>query len=178
MADMEKVIKALRLCLIMDFSGRTCMKCPYLKEENCNGKLLDETLVLLRGEPVRPDCRHAEYAKAVMHTQATERKVEMTREEAVAKLEGAANMATCVGCSLAKLPVKDALEIANFLRDQEPKKRESRAMLPCRCGGKLREHWYGIDSESLVCKRCGFSVIGKNNADVIRRWNEAVKQDG
>lgn len=71
--------------------------------------------------------------------------------------------------------VKDAL---SFIEEQKPKKRESRAMLPCTCGGKLREHWYGIDSESLVCKRCGFSVIGKNNADVIRRWNEAVKQDG
>ena len=60
-----------------------------------------------------------------MHTQAIEGKVEMTREEAAAKLEGAANMATCAGRSLAKLPVKDALEIANFLRDQEPNKQEN-----------------------------------------------------
>ena len=60
MVDPKKVIKALRLCL-MDFSGYSCEKCPYYNEKSCNGKLLDETLVLLRGEPVRPDCRHAEY---------------------------------------------------------------------------------------------------------------------
>lgn len=67
----------------------------------------------------------------------------------------------------------DALEL---LKELEPKKRESLAMLPCKCGGKRREHWYGAESEALVCKRCGFKVVGKNSMDVIRRWNEAVKQ--
>ena len=54
-------------------------------------------------------------------------------------------------------------------------KRESLAMLPCKCGCVRREHWYGNDTEALVCKRCGFKVVGKNGADVIRNWNEAVK---
>ncbi len=70
--------------------------------------------------------------------------------------------------------IEDAIAL---LKTQEPKKRESRAMLPCKCGGVRREHWYGIDCEALVCKRCGFKVIGKNSTDAIRKWNEAVKQE-
>ena len=75
----------------------------------------------------------------------------------------------------------DALEL---LKEPEPKKRESRALLPCKCGCKRREHWYmweGNNSkgvEFLKCMRCGFEVWGKNATDVIRKWNEAVKQDG
>ena len=64
-----------------------------------------------------------------------------------------------------------------LLKEQESKKRESRAMLPCKCGSVRREHWYGVDMEALVCKRCGFKVIGRNSADAIRKWNEAVKQE-
>lgn len=73
--------------------------------------------------------------------------------------------------------------VLGFIKDmptvkpEKPNKRESRAMLPCKCGGVRREHWYGIDTELLVCKRCGFKVVGKNSADAIRKWNEAVKQD-
>lgn len=99
------------------------------------------------------------------------------RETVIRALDQAIDIAFGANCELAKVPVGIAIHAVSMLKEQEPKKRESRAMLPCRCGGKLREHWYGIDSESLVCKRCGFSVIGKNNADVIRRWNEAVKKD-
>ena len=99
------------------------------------------------------------------------------RETVIRALDQAIDIAFGANCELAKVPVGIAIHAVSLLKEQEPKKRESRAMLPCRCGGKLREHWYGIDSESLVCKRCGFSVIGKNNADVIRKWNEAVKKD-
>lgn len=73
--------------------------------------------------------------------------------------------------------VFDALEL---LKAQEPKKRESRAMLPCKCGGVRREHWVAPDNElceELRCKKCGFTVAGKNQTDVIRRWNEAVKRN-
>lgn len=73
--------------------------------------------------------------------------------------------------------VKDALEL---LKAQDPKKRESRAMLPCKCGGVRREHWVAPDNElceELRCKKCGFTVAGKNQTDVIRRWNEAVKRN-
>lgn len=51
------------------------------------------------------------------------------------------------------------------------KKRER--LLPCKCGCNRREHWYG-DGETLKCKKCGFTVKGKNEADVIREWNKAV----
>ena len=70
--------------------------------------------------------------------------------------------------------VKDALSL---LEESKPKPRESFAMLPCKCGGKRREHWYAPSSawpEGLKCAKCGFTVWGDNATDVIRRWNEAV----
>ena len=72
----------------------------------------------------------------------------------------------------------DALEL---LKAQEQKKKESRAMLPCKCGCKRREHWYGGDDpnkrEQLKCERCGFTAYGKNATDVIRNWNKAVSEN-
>ena len=68
-----------------------------------------------------------------------------------------------------------AQDAATLLKEQEPKKRESRAMLPCKCGSVRYEHWFGTESEVLVCKRCGFKVIGRSNKDVIQKWNEQVK---
>ena len=51
--------------------------------------------------------------------------------------------------------------------------------LPCKCGCNRREHWYGVGGdpekqEILVCKRCGFRVYGKSEADARRNWNKAV----
>lgn len=62
------------------------------------------------------------------------------------------------------------------------KPRESRKMLPCKCGCKRREHGYRFvgsneNSEGLICKKCGFEVWEKNATDVIRKWNEAVTQN-
>ena len=68
----------------------------------------------------------------------------------------------------------DALELLKA----KYKPRESRKMLPCKCGCKRREHWYGSsydNSEGLKCTKCGFEVWGNNAIDVIRKWNEAVK---
>ena len=66
-----------------------------------------------------------------------------------------------------------------MIREQEPvkPKRESRAMLPCKCGCKRREHWFAPDAEmpeELRCCQCRFTVRGKNQTDVIRQWNKAV----
>lgn len=50
-------------------------------------------------------------------------------------------------------------------------------LLPCKCGCKRREHWYGSTeerSEILKCYRCGFEVAGKNEIDVHKKWNEAI----
>ena len=57
-------------------------------------------------------------------------------------------------------------------------KRESRAMLPCTCGCRRREHWFGADYEALVCKQCGRKVSGKNAMDAIRNWNIEMGDDG
>ena len=44
-----------------------------------------------------------------------------------------------------------------------------------------REHWYGgtlrDEAEGLKCMKCGFTVWGKSEMDVIGKWNEAVKQN-
>lgn len=66
----------------------------------------------------------------------------------------------------------DALEL---LKEQEKPKRESKAMLPCKCGGTRREHWYSsAKGAGLRCKKCGFEVWGKDDTDVIRKWNEEI----
>ena len=71
--------------------------------------------------------------------------------------------------------------VVGMLKAQEQKKKESRAMLPCKCGCKRREHWFGGDDpekfEMLKCSHCGFTAYGKNATDVIRNWNKAVKAD-
>ena len=70
---------------------------------------------------------------------------------------------------------RDALKLIKKLT----KKNESMRMLPCKCGGKRREHWYSPNDEmpeELRCEKCGFSVSGKNRVDVIRRWNIAVSK--
>ena len=70
--------------------------------------------------------------------------------------------------------MRDALAL---LKEQKPK-RESKAMLPCKCGCKRREHWYSANPErpeELRCIKCGFSVVGRDATDVIRQWNKAVK---
>ena len=96
------------------------------------------------------------------------------RETVINVLNAAIDTAFAANCELVKVPVNIAIHAVDMLK---PKKRESRAMLPCKCGGVRREHWYGIGSEILVCKRCGFKVFGKNRTDAIRKWNEAVRLD-
>ena len=69
---------------------------------------------------------------------------------------------------------QDALELLKA----KYKPRESRKMLPCKCGYNIREHWIcgsNDNPEGLKCKKCGFTVWGKDGMDVIRKWNEAVK---
>lgn len=51
-------------------------------------------------------------------------------------------------------------------------------LLPCKCGSKRREHWYGTAperSEILKCCKCGFEAAGKNEIDVHAKWNKAVR---
>ena len=73
---------------------------------------------------------------------------------------------------------KACIEWLKTLPDARPK-RESKALLPCKCGCKRREHWYGGTKEydeGLKCMKCGFTVWGKSEMDAIRKWNEAVRE--
>ena len=66
------------------------------------------------------------------------------------------------GCPL--IPVKTP---------QRPEK-----LLPCKCGCKRREHWYSSAEDCrniLKCYKCGFEVGGKNEIDVHKKWNEAIR---
>lgn len=106
----------------------------------------------------------------------------MTDQNAVMKQLEECLSASCRGFRTCPYDKEwDAVKAAyDLLKAHEPKKRESRAMLPCKCGGKQREHWYAPNNElreGLRCKKCGFTVAGKNQIDAIRRWNEAVKLD-
>ena len=72
-------------------------------------------------------------------------------------------------------------QLFEYIPIKPKRKRESRVKLPCRCGCKRREHLYkpGSDTpEGLMCMVCGLTVWGHSEMDVIRRWNEEVKQDG
>ena len=60
------------------------------------------------------------------------------------------------------------------------KHKEYIRFLPCKCGYNRREMWFGFDTKTgehhveLVCKKCGYKVSGKNEADAKREWNESV----
>ena len=54
------------------------------------------------------------------------------------------------------------------------KKREN--LLPCICGGKRREHWYGPKFIFLKCPKCGFEARGLTEAEVRKNWNELVRK--
>ena len=50
-------------------------------------------------------------------------------------------------------------------------------LLPCICGCKRREHWYGSTPERariLRCYRCGLEASGKNEIEVHKKWNELI----
>ena len=52
-------------------------------------------------------------------------------------------------------------------------------LLPCKCGAKRREHWFGSKSDRafiLKCYKCGFEASGKNEIEAHKNWNEAVKE--
>lgn len=60
----------------------------------------------------------------------------------------------------------------------EPKKRESRAKLPCPCGRKRLDMWYGSNGMDYVkCPNCGREASGKTEIAAIRAWNEMVRKE-
>lgn len=47
---------------------------------------------------------------------------------------------------------------------------------PCLCGTNRRDKWFSTEGVKLVCKNCGLSVSGNNEADAKRRWNNYMKE--
>ena len=49
-------------------------------------------------------------------------------------------------------------------------------LLPCVCGSKRREHWFGSGDRSIIlkCCRCGLEAAGKNEIEAHKEWNEMI----
>ena len=78
---------------------------------------------------------------------------------------------------------KDTMSKKGICEAVKERQRPER-LLPCKCGCRRRERWYGgwYGSNSnnitiLKCCKCGFGVGGKNEIDVHKKWNEAVKNE-
>lgn len=72
----------------------------------------------------------------------------------------------------------DSMQKSGICEAVKERERPER-LLPCKCGCKRREHWVSTDpdnQEILKCMICGFKVSGKNEIDVHKKWNEAMKQ--
>lgn len=54
-------------------------------------------------------------------------------------------------------------------------------LLPCKCGCKYREHWYGAPNSynayMLKCHNCGFKANGKNIIELHKNWNRLIKEE-
>lgn len=54
-------------------------------------------------------------------------------------------------------------------------------LLPCKCGCKRREHWYGEPHTDraliLKCCKCGFRATGRNDIVLHKNWNRLVKEE-
>lgn len=53
-------------------------------------------------------------------------------------------------------------------------------LVPCVCGSKRREHWFGTTSERmeiLKCCKCGREASGKSEIEVHKKWNEMILQE-
>ena len=52
-------------------------------------------------------------------------------------------------------------------------------LLPCKCGCKRREHWFGSTKGNdwiFICSKCGFRVSGESEIDVHAKWNKAIRE--
>lgn len=72
-------------------------------------------------------------------------------------------------------------EILDFIRNSidqiKPKNRVPYSQfVPCICGRNRREKWISTDEVRYVCRNCGLSVVGTNEADAKRKWNAYMKR--
>ena len=75
----------------------------------------------------------------------------MNNNEAISRLQAAADIAIATGCELAKMPAVDALAIADLLKEQEP------VQFKVTRQDKSYPFW---DS---VCTGCGYKTSTVNN---------------
>ena len=69
---------------------------------------------------------------------------------------------------------RTALEL---LKKRQPKPYESRKKLPCVCGKKRVETWWGHDSVGIICPECRRSVTADSEIGAVRAWNKAVREN-
>ena len=83
----------------------------------------------------------------------------------------------CENCDL----VQDDMELHEMYINvidilyQKIKPRESRAKLPCVCGRKNKETWYGFDGTvGIYCPNCRRNAKGNSEIEAIRAWNAFI----
>lgn len=75
--------------------------------------------------------------------------------------------------------IADAIELLKEYKSKKRKPYESHRKLPCLCGWKRVETWYGSDgSVGIKCPDCELSVKGKSEIEAIRAWNKLVGGNG
>lgn len=71
-------------------------------------------------------------------------------------------------------------EILRFLKNNQPKPKESRKRLPCTCGNK--ETWFSWSIKEckwfIKCCKCNKQAEGSRfQIQAIRNWNELIKSE-
>jgi len=96
----------------------------------------------------------------------------MNNNEAIARLQAAADIAIATGCELAKMPAMDALAIADLLKEQEPvKPKRVLGVLPdcyhCGvCGMDMLDTGDGYRPK--YCPQCGRAVKWDEHMIIVR----------
>ena len=51
-------------------------------------------------------------------------------------------------------------------------------LIPCKCGCNKRTLWYDMlyDTLTYKCKKCGYSVTGKNERHLREKWNKEMSE--
>ena len=68
------------------------------------------------------------------------------------------------------------------LVEEISKKRESRVKLPCVCGRKRLETWWGVDNGKttkvgIKCPKCEREAVGDSEISAIKAWNRMIKSE-
>ena len=55
---------------------------------------------------------------------------------------------------------------------------EKEPLLPCICGCKRREHWYGQGDRAIIlrCRVCELEAVGRTEREAYRNWNAMIRR--